>query len=149
MLRVRSPQDLGAGILFMLIGTIGLYNGWELTYGSAGSMGPGYFPIWLSWTIFGMGLICLFRSFALDGPAIQRVQIRPLFFVFFGVLLFGYLIEYIGMFFALILMILVATQARRDTNIKEVAVLSVVLAFGAVIVFVYILGQAMPAWWGR
>lgn len=149
MLRVRSPQDLGAGAVFILIGLVGLYMGWDLTYGSARNMGPGFFPIWLSWLIIAMGVVCLFRAVTLDGPAVQALNYRVVFFVFAGALLFGYLIEHIGLFFALILMTLVATQARRDTNLKEVAILAVVMAFLAVIVFVYVLGQAMPAWWGR
>lgn len=149
MLRVRSPQDLGAGIVFILIGLVGLYMGWDLTYGSSRNMGPGFFPIWLSWLIIGMGFICLFRAVTIDGPAIQTVNFRVVFFVFAGALLFGYLIEHIGLFFALILMTLVATQARKDTNFKEIVILAVMMAFLAVIVFVYVLGQAMPAWWGR
>ncbi len=149
MIRVKSPQDLGAGLLFIAVGSLGLYGGWELTYGSARSMGPGFFPIWLSWMIIGMGVICLARSVVLDGPPIQKIQWRPLFFVFTGVLLFGYLVEHIGLFFSLILMAMVATQARKDTKQVETIILSVSMALFAVIVFVYILGQAMPAWWGR
>lgn len=149
MLRVRNPQDLGAGVMFVLIGLIGIYSGWDLTYGSARNMGPGYFPMWLSWIIFTIGLICLGRALAFDGPSIEKIQIRPIFFVFAGALLFGYLVEYIGLFLGLILMTLVATQARKDTRMKEVALLAVIMAFISVIVFVYILGQAMPAWWGR
>jgi len=149
MLKVRSPQNLGAGVVFILIGLVGLYMGWDLTYGSPRNMGPGFFPIWLSWLIIAMGAICVFRSVAFDGPPIQAMNFRVVGCVFLGALLFGYLIEYIGLFFALILMTLVATQARKDTSLKEVAILAVCMAFLAVIVFVFILGQAMPAWWGR
>ena len=35
MLRVRSPQDLGAGLVFTLIGLAGFYFGTDLTFGTA------------------------------------------------------------------------------------------------------------------
>lgn len=149
MLRIKAPQDLGAGLLFIAVGCVGLYGGSDLTYGSARNMGPGYFPMWLSWIIIGMGVICIARSLVIEGEAIEKIPLRPLFFVFAGVLLFGYLVEYIGLFLSLILMTAVATQARNDTRQKEMLILAVSMSFLAVIVFVYVLGQAMPAWWGR
>ena len=55
MLRVKSPQDLGAGLVFVLIGLAGLYFGSDLTFGTAARMGPGYFPILLSAMIAAVG----------------------------------------------------------------------------------------------
>jgi hypothetical protein len=46
--RVRSPQDLGAGLVFVLIGVAGVYFGTDLTFGTAARMGPGFFSILLS-----------------------------------------------------------------------------------------------------
>ena len=48
MVRVKSPQDFGASIIFILIGVAGLYFGSELSFGSAARMGPGYFPMIVS-----------------------------------------------------------------------------------------------------
>ena len=44
MLRVKSPQDLGAGVMFTLIGVAGYYFGRDLAFGSAARMGPGLLP---------------------------------------------------------------------------------------------------------
>ena len=57
MFRVKSPQDFGSAILFLLIGLAGLYFGKDLTYGTAGRMGPGYFPFVLSWLIIAIGVV--------------------------------------------------------------------------------------------
>jgi len=149
MLRVKSPQDLGAGIIFCVIGIVGLYFGKDLTYGTAARMGPGYFPMWLSGIILGMGLILCFRSLVIRGPRIETMQIRPLFFVLAGVMVFAYLIEYVGLAISLFLMTMIAVQSRSDTKKMEVIPLAIGLSIGAVVVFVYVLGQAMPAWWGR
>ncbi len=56
MLRVKSPQDLGAGLVFLMIGGAGLYFGSDLTFGSSARMGPGYFPTLLSILIIAIGL---------------------------------------------------------------------------------------------
>ena len=149
MLRVKSPQDLGSGIIFGIIGIVGLYFGKDLTYGTAARMGPGYFPMWLSSLILGMGVILCCRSLVIKGPRIETMQIRPIFFVLAGILVFAYLIEHIGLAISLFLMTMIAVQSRSDTKKLEVVMLAVGLSIGAVIVFVYVLGQAMPAWWGR
>ena len=57
MLQVKSPQDLGAGLAFMLIGLAGLYFGSDLAFGSSSRMGPGYFPTLLSALIIVVGLV--------------------------------------------------------------------------------------------
>ena len=125
MIRVKSPQDLGAGLLFIFIGCVGIYFGKDLTYGSARSMGPGYFPMWLSWIIIAMGAICLFKALTLSGPGIERIPVKPLFFVFAGVLLFGYLVEHIRLELGLILLTLVVTQSRRPFDLAQKMVLAV------------------------
>ena len=56
MFRVKTPQDFGSAILFLLIGLAGLYFGKDLTYGTTSRMGPGYFPYLLSWLIIGIGV---------------------------------------------------------------------------------------------
>ncbi|MGE3248193.1 MAG: tripartite tricarboxylate transporter TctB family protein, partial [Beijerinckiaceae bacterium] len=112
-------------------------------------MGPGFFPTWLSWMIGAMGLANVVRSTVLTGPAIEAFQWRPIFFVCLGALIFGWFIEHIGLALALVVMTMVAVQARRDTRQGQLLILSVVMAVLSVVVFVYILKQGMPAWWGR
>jgi hypothetical protein len=134
MLRVKSPQDLGAGLVFLFIGCVGLYFGKDLTYGSARAMGPGFFPIWLSWIINFMGAVCLIRSVTLDGDPILKIQIRPILWVSVGVLLFGYLIEHVKLELALLTLTVVATQARRQTDLTQKIVGAFAILFGIAII---------------
>jgi hypothetical protein len=146
---IRSPQDLGAGLLFIFIGFAGIWFGKDLTYGSARAMGPGYFPIWLSGLIMFMGAICLVRSVLLHGPAIEKASLRPIVCVCAGVLAFGYLVETIKLEPALVLLTVISTQARSDTDQKQMLILAVCMALASVLVFVVLLGQAMPTWTGE
>jgi hypothetical protein len=149
MFRVRSPQDLGAGLVFVAIGAAGLYFGQDLAFGSAARMGPGYFPIILSYLIIGVGLVLAVKALATDGPTIEPIHIRPLFAILAAILAFGILIDRVGLALTTALLTIGAAFARRQVNWKETLLLAVGLALFAVGVFVYGLSQPLPAWWGR
>jgi hypothetical protein len=149
MLRVKSPQDLGAGLVFMLIGLAGLYFGSELAFGTAARMGPGYFPTLLSILILAIGIVVGLRALTVEGPPVEPVQLRPIAFVVAAILIFGVLIEFVGLALTAVLLTLLAAFARRDVKLAETLLLGAGLAIFAVTVFVYLLGQPLPAWWGR
>ena len=149
MPRVRSPQDLGAGLVFVLIGAAGLYFGQDLAVGSAARMGPGYFPALLSCLIIAVGVVLGGRALAVDGPPIPRFHVRPLVTILGAILAFGLLIDRIGLALTTALLTIGAAYARREVNLKETLLLAVGLALFAVGVFVYALTQPLPAWWGR
>jgi Tripartite tricarboxylate transporter TctB family len=149
MLRVKSPQDIGAGVVFMLIGIAGLYFGSELAFGTAARMGPGYFPTLLSMLIITVGVVVAFRGMTIQGPPIETIQLRPICFVIAAILIFGVMIETIGLALTAILLTIFAAYARPEVKLGETMLLGIGLALFTVIVFVYVLGQALPAWWGR
>jgi hypothetical protein len=149
MLRVRSPQDFGAGVVFIVIGLAGIYFGRNLSMGTAARMGPGYFPVMLSYLIVALGLVVASRGFAADGPEIERIQFRPIFFVIASLLVFGWLIDYIGLAITTVALTVIAAYARREVNLVETLILGVGLALFTIAIFVYGLNQPLPAWWGR
>jgi hypothetical protein len=149
MLRVRSPQDLGAGVVFLMIGAGGLVFGQDLAFGSAARMGPGFFPTLLSYCIIGIGLVLAIKSLATDGPPIERIHFRPLFAILVAILSFGVLIDRVGLAISATALTIIAAYARRDVNPKETAILAIGLALFTVAIFSYALKQPLPAWWGR
>jgi hypothetical protein len=129
MLRVRKPRDFGAGAVFVAFGVVGLWFGRDYDLGTAAGMGPGYFPMLLSWLLIGMGLLVAGRSFAIEGPAIERVQWRSIAAVLASVGVLGLLIE------------------RWGAAIAIAAVpLAVLVAVFCVAVFIYGLKQPLPLW---
>lgn len=148
MLKVKSPQDFGSAVVIILIGLAGIYFGSDLTMGTAGRMGPGYFPRLLSWLIVAIGLFVGLKSFLTDGPPIEMPKFRPMFFVLMSILIFGYMMDYVGLAITAVVLVFVAAYARRDVNILETAIFGVGLSIGTILIFVYGLGQPLPAWWG-
>lgn len=147
MLRVRSPQDLGAGILFLLIGAAGIYFGRDLTFGSARNMGPGYFPSIISGLIILAGFVTVGKSLAVDGPAIERFQLRPIFMLMVALAIFGFLISQIGVVITAVLMMVAAAYARPNVKLVETIIFAVCVSAFVVLLFVYGLNQPMPLWW--
>jgi uncharacterized membrane protein YozB (DUF420 family) len=149
MVRVKSPQDLGAGVVFVLIGVAGLYFGRELAFGTAARMGPGYFPTLLSILILAIGIIVGIRGLTTEGPPIEPVQLRPIAMIIAAILIFGVLIDVVGLALTALLLTVFAAYARREVKLTETILLGAGLAAFTVVVFVYLLGQPLSAWWGR
>jgi hypothetical protein len=88
-------------------------------------------------------------SLSTEGPPIEAPQFRPLFFVLLSVIVFGYLMSYVGLAITGVAMTLIAAFARREVKLFESLLLGVGLSIGCVLIFVYGLGQPLPAWWGE
>ena len=147
MVRVKEPGP-GGGRVFVLIGVAGLYFGRELAFGTAARMGPGYFPTLLS---IDPGDRDHRRNSRIDhrGPPIEPVQLRPIAMIVAAILIFGVLIEIVGLVLTALLLTVFAAYARREVKLAETILLGAGLAAFTVVVFVYLLGQPLPAWWGR
>ncbi len=149
VIRVKSPQDLGAAVLFLTIGLAGVYFGRDLAFGDAAKMGPGYFPTILSCIIVLIGVVIGLRSLAIVGPPIAPTRLRPILIILASIAAFGYLIERIGLAITVAGVAIFAAYARPAVNLKETLVLALCLSGFAVVVFAYALGQPLPIWWGN
>ena len=60
-------------------------------------MGPGYFPVILSWLIIAIGAVIGLMSLFVEGPPVEAPQFRPILFVLLSIVIFGYLMTYVGL----------------------------------------------------
>jgi len=141
---VRAPRDLGSSFVLVIIGATALYFGAELTMGTAGRMGPGYFPRLLAWLIIAIGIFLGLMSLSTEGPPISPPQFRPLVFVLGSISIFGYLMDVIGLAVTAVIIVLIAALARPQFKMKESLLLGIGLSIGTVLIFVYALGQSLP-----
>ena len=149
MLRIKSPQDFGAGLLFILLGGAGLFFGRDLSFGSNRSMGPGYFPTIISILIVVLGLIVAFKALVVAGPRVEAVRLRPVLLLLGSLLAFALLINVLGVAISAVILVLLAAYARPDVNLLETLVFGVVISAVIILLFVYGLGQPLPIWWGN
>ena len=137
-----NNRDFLAGLLFILIGALAVVIARDYPMGSAMRMGPGYFP-----TILG-GILCLFgvyvmlRGIRAGGKMESGWAWRPLAFITLSIVLFGFLMDRLGMIPALVVVFFAAALAGPEFRFKEVLILTVLMSVFAVGVFVY--GLKLP-----
>jgi hypothetical protein len=119
--------------------------------GSAGRMGPGYFPTVLGGLLTLLGLAALIRSFIRKGEPLGKFAVKETLLVLAAVVLFGFLLRGAGLVIAVPVMVMVSAYASPQFEWKS----SVLLAIGGTIfcsvVFVLGLGVPMPilgSWFG-
>lgn len=147
--RVRSRQDLLAGLMFAGFGLLAVIISREYPMGSAMRMGPGYFPIYLGGLLILLGAIIGVRAMRIEGPDVSGWAWRPLLVLSGAFLAFGFLMEQIraGFVMALAAVILLASLAGREFKLLEVILLLVILVGGAVALFIYGLELPYPLFW--
>ena len=146
MIKVKSPQDFWAGLLFLVIGCLALWLGRGYAFGTATKMGPGYLPTALSWALVLVGAFLSLRALALEGPPIEASLIRPQIFILLAIVVFGLLIERVGLAPAIIVVTLIAANASREMRWTETFAIAVGLAVLCVGLFIYLLGQPLAIW---
>ena len=146
MIRIRSPQDFLAGLMFMAFGLVGAYIARKYPFGTSVRMGPGYLPVVLSWCMIVVGVIVAARGLVLDGDKIVRVKLRPLLFVLGAVLVYAFTIERLGVAISVFLVTVLSAIADPSFRKIETLILGVALAAFCVVVFIYGLSLPLSIW---
>ena len=151
-LRVRNSKNLLAGLIFAGFGATGLLVGQRYAVGTAFRMGPGYVPLVVNAGLLLLGLCVAGTSFAgrasLAGSDETRpsIAMRPLVLVLGAVVLFALMVRPLGLVPATVALVVVARLGGFDFKLREVALLCLVLAGGAVLVFIHGLGLPLTPW---
>ena len=146
MAAIRHPKDFWSGVLFILIGTAAIIVGSRYNLGTAARMGPGYFPRILGILLIVLGLILAVRAFWLSGELFPRWKLRPTLVVLGSVVLFGAIVQTVGVAISTVILILTASAASHEFRPKEALIAGVCLAALAVGVFVIGLKLQLPIW---
>ena len=145
---VRSPKDLVAGLMFIAVGILAIVIASNYTLGTAARMGPGYFPRILGILMIVLGAIIGLRSLRANGPPLPGWNWRPVLVVLGSVVLFGLVVNRLGLVFSTILLILMSSAASTEFRPKEAAISGVLLAALVVGVFVFGLKLQLGIWPG-
>lgn len=148
---IRHPKDFWTGIIFLFFGLGAVLVGQDYPMGSAGRMGPAYFPTVLGSLLALIGLIGVVRSLLRPGEAIGRFYVKELVLILAGILLFGFLMRGAGLVPAILVLIILSGFAGPKFRWGETLLLAAGLAIFAVVVFVKLLGLPMPVfgpWFG-
>lgn len=137
---IKHPKDFWTGVIFLVFGLSAVLIGRDYAMGSAGKMGPAYFPTVLGGLLSVIGGIAVLRSFKRRGEAIEKFHLKELFIVLAAVLLFGVLMRGAGLGPAAVLLIMLSAYASPQFKWHEALLLALGMAGFAVLVFVKLLG---------
>lgn len=139
------------GLVFIGFGVMGWVLAGELTVGTSARMGPGYFPRMVSAALAGLGVVRLAIALARPGGPGESLReglyVRPLAFTIMAVLTFAF-VDTLGLVAAVSAVVFVSALAAPPLKPLETAAIAAVLSGFAWLVFVKLLGLALPVWPG-
>ena len=147
-MRIKNQKDFWAGIMFIGFGAFFSGVGTQYTFGTAARMGPGYFPTVLGVLLMILGLIVAVSGLSSKSKAetVDRFDFRTLFFILGPVVLFGIVLNYLGLVLSLFLLIVCAAFASHEFRLKEAIINAVVLIALSLTVFVWALSLQFQVW---
>lgn len=148
---ICHPKDFWTGIIFLSIGLYAVVIARDYELGSAGSMGPAYFPTVLGGLLILIGAVAVGRSFLRPGEPIGGFYMKELVLVLVAVLLFGFLMRGAGLVPASVILIVLSAWASPKFHLGKIVILATGMAIFGVLLFVKLLGLPMPIfgpWFG-
>jgi hypothetical protein len=143
---IKHPKDFWAGILYTAFGATAIAIALNYPAGTAGRMGPGYFPRALGAILIAIGLFLSLRALRLQGTPIAFPAFKPLLVVIASVVVFGVAAPPLGLVVATILLVVVSSAASDEFRWKEALISSLILAAFTVAAFAYGLQLQLPVW---
>ena len=156
-MKIKSQKDFFAGLMFLVTGIAFAWGATNYTIGEGARMGPGYFPLMLGILLALLGAAVMFQSLVVetvDGDPIGKWAWKPLFFVIAANLAFGVLlgglpsigVPAMGMIIAIYALTIISSLAGEHFKLRDVLVLSTILAAGSYVAFIWALKLQIQVW---
>lgn len=141
---IRHPKDFWAGIIFIFFGLAAVIIGQDYPMGTAGRMGPAYFPTILGAMLALIGAASVVRSMLRPGDAIGAFHMKNLLIILAAVALFGILMRGAGLVPAIVVLVLLSAYASPSFKLVPSLLIAGGLAAFSALLFVKVLGLPMP-----
>ena len=143
---IKHPKDFWAGVLYIAFGATAIVIALNYPAGTAGRMGPGYFPRGLGAILIALGLILSLRALRLQGVAPTFPSFKPLLVVTASVVAFGIAAPPLGLVVATVVLIVVSSMASDEFRWRSAVISSILLAAFVVVAFAKGLQLQLPVW---
>jgi hypothetical protein len=154
---IKSQKDFFSGLMFMAVGAAFAWGATSYSVGTGARMGPGYFPLLLGVLLAILGGIVMFNSLVVETPSGDKVGSfawKPIGYILGSNLAFGILLgglpsiklPSMGLMVAIYALVLIASKAGDSYKLRDVLILSTILAVGSYLAFIVLLKLQMPVW---
>ncbi len=140
----RNNRDFLAGLAYIATGLGGWYMALDYPFGSALRMGPGYFPIVLSWMMIAFGIAIMMMGVKNNIKLKGNWSIRALIVLPIATAVFGWMMEETGFIPALVVLIPFSAAASKEFHLQEITLLTIGLTILCSGLFIYGLGLPYP-----
>ena len=144
---LQNNKDFLAGLLMISVGAIAFYMALDYPFGSALRMGPGYFPRVLAGILITFGLYVMIRGIRTNEKVEGAWGWKALAMITLAFVVFGWLMDRIGMIPSLVVMFFLAALAGHQFRWLEVTILTVLMTAFAWAVFIWGLGLPYRLFW--
>lgn len=148
-MKIKSEKDFWSGVMFIVVGIGFAWGATEYSFGSSARPGPAYFPFGLGLIMAALGALILVKALfvgAGEGDKFGSVAWKPLGVIVGSMVLFGFLLPWLGMFIALPALVVTSALAGDEFHWKEALINAVVITAFSWLVFIYGLNLVIPLW---
>lgn len=146
MLRVRSLQELFAGLALIALAAAAFWFVRDLDPGRAVKMGPGYFPQVLCGLIGISGILVALTGFTTEGPGLERWRWHGIAIVLGAIVFYAFTIRTLGLAVAGGLTVLISSAAAMDFKWKQSVLFTAALMVFTILLFPIALSVPIPIW---
>lgn len=143
---IKGTQDLAAGIMFVAFGAIALYVGWDYPMGVWQRPGTGVLPFILSALLVVMGAFLVVKGFLTSDEGMGSWSWRPFIMTTLSVILFGLLIDDLGLVVTMIISLTACALGTPETRWFEYTMFLIIMIIIGVGMFIWGLGMPIPTW---
>jgi Tripartite tricarboxylate transporter TctB family len=143
---IRNKQDFWAGALYFGAGVFFAGFATQYSMGTAAKMGPGYFPFWLGLLLCGIGAYVALNGLRKTAEVneVEPFDWKTILTILGAVVAFGLLLQPMGLYIALLALIIISAFASHEFSWKGTLLNAVVLIALCYVMFVYALKLQFP-----
>jgi hypothetical protein len=147
--KVKSQRDFWSGLMFVIVGATFAIGATNYSMGTSARPGAGYFPLMLSVIMAILGAIVLFKSLTIESPGgdpVGGIAWKPLLIIVVAIAVFGILLERLGLFITVPILIIISSLAGDEFRWRGVIASAIILTLGSWAVFILGLKLTIPLW---
>ncbi|PLC52351.1 tricarboxylate transporter [Pollutimonas nitritireducens] len=147
-MQLRNKQDFWSGVMFVTIGVGFALVATNYSMGTAARMGPGYFPFWLGVCLAVLGATVTLGSLSskAEETEVEKFDWKIVFVVIGSVALCGSVLDFLGVYISVFLLVFLSSMASHIFNWKVAAINAIFIVLFVWLAFIKGLGLIFPLW---